>query len=117
MKFKLSLKDAHASYIEEFKGKESVSSNEEVVRKFVEAALKINDDKLIFGTEREQCNGECFASEPRFEVDIEDEQYFQLKKIYENYDFDQYDSEEEEVSKTVRCIINFFAESPDKISI
>ena len=32
-------------------------------------------------------------------------------------EFEDYDSEEEEVSKAIRCIINFIEEEPESISI
>ena len=47
---------------------------------------------------------------------MDDNDYNELKKIYKNYDFEEYDSEEEEISKTIRCIINFIEQEPDSIS-
>lgn len=117
MKFNLSLKDPHLTVIDDLKQKHSVSSNEEIVKKCVQSALQLQNDDLIFGKEREQCNGGCFASEPQFEVDIDDDDFNKLKKIYKEYGFDEYDSEEEEISKTIRCIINFFDEEPGLVSI
>ena len=58
----------------------------------------------------------CFSSEPQFDLEVDDINYNNLKQIFKNYDFDAYDTEEEEVSKTIRCIINFFDKEPDLIS-
>ena len=48
---------------------------------------------------------------------MDDTDYNQLKQIFKDYDFEDYDSEEEEISKTIRCIINFIEEEPESISI
>jgi hypothetical protein len=42
--------------------------------------------------------------------------FLQLKKIYTENDFDDYKTEEEEVGKVIRCIINYFEEEPDLIT-
>ena len=38
-------------------------------------------------------------------------------EVYEKYDFSEYENEEEEISKTIRCIINFVEDEPNSISI
>ena len=43
--------------------------------------------------------------------------HFKSQSVFKDYDFEDYDSEEEEVSKTIRCIINFIEEEPESISI
>ena len=40
-----------------------------------------------------------------------------LRQIYKDYDFMEYGTEEEEISKTIRCILEFIEEKPDLISI
>ena len=52
-----------------------------------------------------------------FDTAMDDTDYNKLKQIFKDYDFEDYDSEEEEVSKTIRCIINFIEEEPESISI
>tara|TARA_E500000331_G_scaffold183317_1_gene176560 strand:- start:1216 stop:1569 length:354 start_codon:yes stop_codon:yes gene_type:complete len=117
MKFNLSLKYSHTWVIDELKEKHSVSSNEEILRRYIHAALELKDNDLIFGTVREQCGDGCFASEPQFEVDIDQSDFDQLKQIYKDYGFLEYATEEEEISKTIRCIIKFIEEKPELISI
>ena len=75
------------------------------------------NDQTIFGTEREQCKGGCYSSEPQFEIEIEDHDYHRLKSIYKTYNFNDYDTEDEEVSKTIRCILNFVDDEPNLVSI
>ena len=117
MKFNLSLKYSHLWVIDDLKEKNSISSNEEIVKRCVSSALQLQDDDSIFGTIREQCGEGCFASEPQFEVDMEESDFNRLRQIYKDYDFMEYGSEEEEISKTVRCIIKFIEEKPGLISI
>ena len=117
MKFNLSLKYSHLWVIDDLKEKNSISSNEEIVKRCVSSALQLQDDDSIFGTIREQCGEGCFASEPQFEVDMEESDFNRLRQIYKDYDFMEYGSEEEEISKTVRCIIKFIEEKADLISI
>jgi len=117
MKFQLSLKSTHQSIIDDLKEKYSISSNEEVVIRFVKSAFQLQNNDLIFAKEREQCVGGCYGSEPCFEIEMDDTDYNQLKQIFKDYDFEDYDSEEEEISKTIRCIINFIEEEPESISI
>jgi len=109
MKFSLFLKDTHMKVIEKLKEKHSGTSDQDIVKKYVKAAIQLNDDDLIFGSAREQCGGGCFASEPYFEIEMDEGDFNKLKSVYENqsYEFEEYDSEEEEISKTIRCILNF----------
>jgi hypothetical protein len=41
---------------------------------------------------------------------LEDETVSKIKDIFQKYDFDAYDSEEEEISKIIRSMINFLEE-------
>ena len=47
---------------------------------------------------------------------MDEDIFIQLKKIYIENDFDNYKTEEEEVSKVIRCIINFFQDESELIS-
>ncbi len=116
MKFNLYLKDTHIDILDELKDKHSISSSEELVKRCVKSALLLEDQDLIFDVIREKCSG-CFSSEPQLEVDMDDEDFENLKETFEKYDFDTYFTNEERVSKTIRCIINFVEEEPDLISI
>ena len=117
MKVNLSLKDTHISIIENLKEKNSIASNEEIVCRYVASALRHGDLESIFGTPREQCGAGCFDAEPRFEIDIEDADYDSLGRIYEEYAFQPYVTKDEEISKTIRCVLNFVEEEPDSVLI
>ena len=70
----------------------------------------------LFWPLREKCSGGCYAAEPQFEIEMEDDVFNQLKKIYIENKFDKY-STEEEVGKVIRCILNFFEDEPHMILI
>ena len=117
MKFNLSLKYSHLWVVDDLKKRIPDSSNEEIVKRCVRTALQLQDNDSIFGTIREQCGDGCFASEPQFEVDMDEDDFNKLRQIYKDYDFMEYGTEEEEISKTIRCIIKFVEEKPDLIAI
>ena len=115
--FNLNLKEPHLEIIDVLKEKFSVTSDKEMVNKCINSALNLNKDDLIFSTIKEKCSGGCFASEGKFEIEINEDTFTQLKKIYTENDFDNYKTEEEEVGKVIRCIINFFEDEPDLIKL
>ena len=115
MKFKVFLKNTHIDMLQDLSEKCGIHNKEKLIKKCVETAIKLNDNDLIFDEVREQCTM-CFSAEPKFDIEIDDIDYSNLKQIFEYYDFNTYNTEEEEVSKTIRCIINFFDEEPDLLS-
>ena len=116
-KFTLNLKEPQLEIINYLKKKFSISSNSEMVIKCIRSALNLNKNDLIFSPIKEKCRGGCFASEPQFEIDINKDIFIQLQKIYTENEFDDYKTNEEEVSKVIRCIINFFRDETDLIII
>ena len=117
VKVNLSLKDSQVMIIESLKEKHSIDSSEEIVSRCVTSALSHGDLESIFGTPREQCGAGCFDAEPRFEINVEDADYESLGRIYEDYVFQPYVTKDEEISKTIRCVLNFVEEEPDSILI
>ena len=116
-KFTLNLKEPQLEVINYLKKKFSISSDKEMVNKCIKSALNLNKDDLIFSSVKEKCEGGCFASEPQFEIDINEDIFIQLQKIYKENEFDDYKTKEEEVSKVIRCIINFFKDETHLIII
>ena len=113
----LNLKEPQLEVINYLKKKFSISSDKEMVNKCIKSALNLNKDDLIFSSVKEKCEGGCFASEPQFEIDINEDIFIQLQKIYKENEFDDYKTKEEEVSKVIRCIINFFKDETHLIII
>ena len=116
-KFTLNLKEPQLDVINHLKKKFTISSDIEMVTKCIKSVLNLNKNDLIFSPTREKCRGGCFASEPQFEIDMNEDMFIQLQKIYTTNGFDDYKTEEEKVSKVIRCIIDFFEDKPDLITI
>jgi len=114
-KFNLRLKEPHLEIINDLKEKFSITSNNEMVNKCVKSALHLKKNDLIFSSIKEKCSGGCFASEPQFEAEMNEDTFIELKKIYKDNEFDDYKTEEEEVSKVIRCIINYFEDESNLI--
>ena len=115
--FNLYLKEPQLVIINNLKKNFSITSDKEMINKCIKSTLNLNKDNLIFSVIKEKCRGGCFASEPRFKFEISKDIFDYLQKIYLENDFDDYKTEEEEVSKVIRCIINFYEDRPDLISI
>ena len=60
-----------------------------------------------------RCVGDCYSTEQSVEIEFDDETVSKIKGIFQKYDFDDYDSEEEEISKIIRSMINFVDEEED----
>ena len=106
--FTLNLKEPQSEVINYLKKKFSISSDKEIVIKCIKSALNMNKNDQIFSPIKEKCRGGCFASKPKFEIEINEDIFIQLQQIYTENKFDDYKTHEEEVSKVIRCIINFF---------
>ena len=115
-KFTLNLKEPQLEVINYLKKKFSISSDKVMINKCIKSALNLNKNDLIFSPVNEKCKGGCFASEPQLEIDMNEDIFDRLKKIYKDYEFDDYKTEGEEVSKVIRCIINFFEDQPELIT-
>ena len=115
-KFNLNLKEPQLEALNDLKEKFSITSNKEIVNRCIKSALNLKKDDLIFSTKKEKCSGGCFASEPLFEIELTEDIFNKLKKIYTDNDFDDYKTEEQEIGKVIRCIINFFEDKSDLIT-
>ena len=113
MEISLSLKDSHLWTLDALKKQNAVSSNEEIVQRCVSSVLRSEDRDLVFGTVREQCGEGCFSAEPQFEIEIDRADFEELQKVYSAYGFQEYNSVDEEISKTIRCIIKYIESNND----
>ena len=60
-----------------------------------------------------RCIGDCYIPEPAVTIDLEENIVEKLKIIFQEYDFGEYSSEEEELSKTIRSMINYIDQEGD----
>ena len=83
----------------------SLAGTGQAIRSLILYSLSQNGHDQIFGEIR--CVGDCHSADQSITVELEDEVIATLKEIFQRYDFDDYDSEEEELSKPIRCMVNF----------
>lgn len=111
MKFKLSLKDEQKEFLDRVVSDFSLGEIEISIQSLVEEILKQDDNENVFGEIR--CVGGCYSTDQSVQVELDDELISKMREIFQQYDFEDYDSEEEELSKIVRSMINFADQEGD----
>ena len=105
MKINVTVKGSHQDFLNQVVTDYSLAGTDQAIRSLIQYSLSQNGHDQIFGEIR--CVGECHSADQSIAVEMEDEAIATLKEIFGQYDFDEYDSEEEELSKPIRCMINF----------
>ena len=111
MKLNITLKDQQKECLEKVTSDLSLENNEKSMYKLIHGIFELNQNDDVFGDYR--CVGDCYSTEQSVEIELDDETVSKIKDIFQKYDFDDYDSEEEEISKIVRSMINFVDEEED----
>ncbi|MEE3121648.1 MAG: hypothetical protein VX399_03555 [SAR324 cluster bacterium] len=89
----------------------SISGKDQALLTLIQYVLKHNDPDSIFGEVR--CLGDCYIPELVVTIDLEENIVEKLKLFFQDYDFEEYSSEEEELSKTIRSMINYIDQEVD----
>ena len=105
MKVKITLKDPQKECLDKVTSDLSLENNEKTIHKLIHGIFELNQNDDVFGDYR--CVGDCYYTEQSVEIELDDETVSKIKGIFQKYDFDDYDSEEEEISKIIRSMINF----------
>jgi len=111
MKFNLSLKDQQKEFMDQVVSDFSLGEIEISIQSLVKEILNQDDNENVFGEIR--CVGGCYSTDQSIQVELDDELISKMREIFQQYDFEDYDSEEEELSKIVRNIINFADQEGD----
>ena len=111
MKISVILKDEQKEFLDQVMNDYSLKNMETSIQSLVSEILNNYDHENVFGENR--CIGGCFSTDVTISVELEDEQVLKMKKIFQQYDFEDYDSEEEELSKIVRSMINYIDQEAD----
>ena len=115
MKVKITLKEPQKEYIDKVTNDFSLENNEKTLDKLIHGIFELNQNDDVFGDYR--CVGDCYLTEQSVEIELDDETVAKIKGIFQKYDFDDYESEEEEISKIIRSMINFADEEENIKSI
>ena len=105
MKINIILKDEQKEFLAQVINDYSLDNTETSIQFLVRRLLDNYDHNNVFGEIR--CIGGCFSTDETISVDLEDDQVLKMKEIFQQYEFEDYDSEEEELSKIVRSMINY----------
>ena len=111
MKVNITLKDQQKECLDKVTSDLSLENNEKTIHKLIHGIFELNQDDEVFGDYR--CVGDCYSTDQFVEIELDDETVSKIKGIFQKYDFDDYDSEEEEISKIIRSMINFVDEEED----
>ena len=111
-KLHLYLKKPHIDIVSVLKEKYKFRCNESVIKHCIDSAIIIKNYELIFGELHEKCSGGCYAAKPVLELNLDKNILKQLKQFHTNYNFDEYATDDQKVSKVIRCIINFYEQEP-----
>ena len=105
MKINVTLKDEQYEFLDQVINDYSLKNIETSIQSLVSGILDNHDHENVFAEIR--CIGGCFSTDETISVELEDEQVLKMKEIFQQYDFEDYDSDEEELSKIVRSMINY----------
>ena len=105
MKINIILKDEQKEFLDKVINDYSLKNSGTSIKSLVREILDNYDHENVFGEIR--CIGGCFSTDVTISVELEDKQVLKLKEIFKQYEYEDYDSEEEELSKIVRSMINF----------
>ena len=111
MKVMITLKDPQKECLDKVTSDLSLENNEKTIHKLIHGIFELNQNDDVYGDSR--CVGDCYSTEQSVEIELDDETVSKIKDIFQKYDFDDYDSEEEELSKIIRSMINFADEEED----
>ncbi|MBS1254931.1 MAG: hypothetical protein MAG581_00728 [Deltaproteobacteria bacterium] len=111
MKINISLKDEQKEFMDQVINDYSLENTETSIQLLVSEILDKYDHESVFGEIR--CIGGCFSTDAAVPVELGDQQVLKMKEIFQQYEFEDYDSEEEELSKIVRSMINYADQEAD----
>ena len=105
MKINVTLKDEQYEFLDQVINDYSLDNTETSIQSLVSEILDSYEHENVFGEIR--CIGGCFSTDETISVELEDDQVLKMKEIFQQYEFEDYDSEEEKLSKIVRSMINY----------
>ena len=109
MELNINLKDEQKEFLDQVVVELSLVGIEEAIHGLVKKILNQYDNENVFGEIR--CVGGCFSNDESVKLELEDELIREMQDIFGKYDFEDYDSEEEQLGKIIRSIINFADEA------
>ena len=91
MKINVILKDEQKEFLEHVINDYSLKKIETSIQSLVGEILDNHDHENVFGDIR--CIEGCFSTDDTISVELEDERVLKMKEIFQQYDFEDYDSD------------------------
>ena len=111
MKLNIGIKEEQEEFLKQVGSEYSIDGLEKIIQILSKEMIEKFDKQMVFGEIR--CVGSCFSNDKFIKVELDDDLISEMKDIFKQYDFEDYDSEEEELSKVIRCVINFSEQECD----
>ena len=108
MELEVSLKIHQEDILSSFTEKFQFKSQEETILALIQNSLAHDKREDIFGEDNMQCSSGCFNAEPCVKLHVKPEIFNELLEIFASYVSEDYDSDEERISKTIRCMIEYY---------
>ena len=111
MELNIGIKEEQEEFLKQTLNEYSIDGIEKIIQVLSKEIIEKFDKKIVFGEIR--CVGSCFSNDKFIKVELDDDLISKMKDIFKLFDFEDYDSEEEELSKVIRCIINYSEQECD----
>ena len=108
MEIELSLKIHQEDILNTFTEKFQFDSLEKTILALIQNSLSSDKREVIFGEDNMQCSSGCFNAEPYMKLHVKNEIYGELLEIFASFVSEDYDSDAERISKTIRCMIEYY---------
>ena len=115
MELEVSLKIHQEDILNSFTEKFEFKSKEETILALIQTSLASNKREDIFGEDNMQCSSGCFNAEPYMKLHVKNEIYGELLEIFASFVSEDYDSDTERISKTIRCMIEYYDQHQNEV--
>ena len=115
MELEVSLKIHQEDILNSFTEKFEFESKEETILALIQNSLASNKREDIFGEDNMQCSSGCFNAEPYMKLDVKPEIFDELLEIFASFVSEDYDSDAERISKTIRCMIEYYDQNQNEM--
>ncbi|MEM7356833.1 MAG: hypothetical protein AAF657_38820 [Acidobacteriota bacterium] len=116
MSIEVLIKEPHKDFLDQVVDDHGLSSCQEAVTKLVTFASKddpeSNEDFFEY-----RCVGNCHYNDIPVALDVSADAIEYLKRMIQQYDLEDYETEEERLGKALRCLVNYADQDGDPESI
>ena len=116
MTLKIFIKESQKEFLDGVVAEYSSSNCQEAIKVLVKLA-SIDNSQTNDEFFDQRCGGSCYDTDIPVSIEISTEEVEYLKRMIEQYNIEDYDTEEEKLGKAVRCLINYADQDGDQKEI